>query len=377
MPNKKLVGFIIFCIIMMMFGVSRFFMLKGIQAGAIKVLEVKNHKFTRSLFTFTFESPYQDKIVEMAENERLPELVDKAPNEFEKILIIRRWVKHQLETGDFPYPYPPWDASVILDWCRSGKTTAFCGQHAIVFAQALIALNIPVRYLDIARKDREGHFLTEIWSREFKKWIVMDPYFGLHFEKDHLPLSALEMHNALISATYEGIAVVRDNGILYNEYDTKKYIDFYFTFGILFRNDHMSNPAIISSLEDQKNMRRRVIYTEPMLQYSDSVSKSMLVFRHPSSVYLEDFYWEPDLVVIRVADINYGRGEIELEFQNMISDKDFYVYIGTGRMKYKKVDHNYTWKLKEGYNKLYVMNQLYDVDVGEFIQSYIAVEYTP
>ena len=375
--NKKAIIFISFCALMILLGVGRYFLLKRTDVSDIRIINIKSHKFTRSYFCFTFESPYNERILKLRKREKLDVVVNRSQNEFEKILRIRRWVRRELEHGEFPFPYPPWDALVILDWLRAGETTVFCGQYAVVFAQALISMNIPVRYLDTANKKGDGHFLTEVWSRDFNKWIVMDPYDGLHFERNNVPLNALELHDALADEKYRNIKIIKDDNIRYSRFEMKEKLDYYHTFGILLRNNHTSEPVVISALEDKKNMRRRILYSAPMLQYRDSVTKNYLVAKHPSSVYKEDLYWKPDIIIIKVKKIDYTKGRIILEFERVLSEGDIYLYKGREREEYQKTGKKFIWELKKGYNKLYVVNKPYDFDVREFIQSYIEVEYNP
>ncbi len=148
---------------------------------------------------FRYESPWLPRLNELGLRERLDEVVGGRSREFERILRLKDWVAAQFPTT-VPDPYPPWDALVVLDWIRGGLTGGFCAQYAQIFLQSLAYLGIPARYVEIGTAENPyGHFLTEVWSSEYDKWVLMDPNYNVHFERDGIPLSALEIHDALLA----------------------------------------------------------------------------------------------------------------------------------------------------------------------------------
>ena len=142
------------------------------------------------------------------------------------------------------------------------------------------------------------------------------------------------------------------------------------------RNNHISKPSAIFVLEDKKNKRRRVMHLDSMLKYRDKFNKVFV--NDYSSKEIEDLYWEPDLVNIRIKKMDNKNGKLMLEFENVISDENFYyVYSDTEFKEYQKINSAFIWELKKGYNKLYVTNKEYDFAEEGFTQSYISVEYNP
>ena len=146
----------------------------------------------------TFTTP---RLSEFVSRERLLDVVAGADTEFNAILRLREWVAGQFPKGN-PDPYPPWDATTVLDWIRSGVTGGFCAQYAQIFVQALAAFGVPARYVELGPIDNPyGHFTAEVWSNDFNKWVYLDPDFNMHFERDGVPQSVLEVHDAYVSGT--------------------------------------------------------------------------------------------------------------------------------------------------------------------------------
>jgi len=55
-----------------------------------------------------------------------------------------------------------------------------------------------------------GHSVPEIWSNQYRKWVLLDPDLNLHYERDGVPLSALEMHEAWLAHEAEAVTVVQE-----------------------------------------------------------------------------------------------------------------------------------------------------------------------
>lgn len=148
------------------------------------------------------------RLEELKRRETLDTVLADGNSEFERILLLKEWVSAQWPQGS-PNPYPPWDAIVILDWIRTGITGGFCAQYAQVLLQSLAAYGMTGRYVEIGSTGNPyAHFVMEVWSNEFDKWIVLDADYNLHFERDGIPLSALEVHDALVRSELNEVVVV-------------------------------------------------------------------------------------------------------------------------------------------------------------------------
>jgi len=148
------------------------------------------------------------RLEELRERESLAAIVSEGASEFEQILLLKEWVASQWPAGT-PNPYPPWDAIVVLDWIRQGITGGFCAQYAQVMLQSLASLGMQARYIELGSTvNPYAHFVMEVWSNQFNKWVVIDADYNLHFQRDGIPLSALEVHDALIRDELAEVSVV-------------------------------------------------------------------------------------------------------------------------------------------------------------------------
>lgn len=155
-----------------------------------------------------FEHVDTPRLTQLREREQLEAVIAGAATEFEAILKLRDWVAAQFPHTS-PDPYPPWDALIILDEIRAGRTGGFCGQYSQVLLQALASLGIPARYLEIGTaRNPINHFPIEVWSNDFGKWVLLDADFNLHYERNGLPLSAVEVHDAYVSGQASTVTIV-------------------------------------------------------------------------------------------------------------------------------------------------------------------------
>jgi hypothetical protein len=155
-----------------------------------------------------YENPTAPRLAQFVQREQLATVIHGARSEFDALLRLKNWVAAQWPMGD-PNPYPPWDAMTILDWIRSGVTGGFCGQYSQVFLQALAAYGVPARYLEVGVATfPANHYTTEVWSNDFRKWVLLDVAFNVHFERGGIPLSALEVHEALVDGRLGDVQAV-------------------------------------------------------------------------------------------------------------------------------------------------------------------------
>lgn len=148
------------------------------------------------------------RIEQLAAREGLPAVVSGAATEFEAVLRLKEWVAAQFP-HTYPDPYPPWDALIVLDAIRGGLTGGFCAQYSQVLLQSLAALGYPARYVEIGPVDNPyAHYPIEFWSNQFNKWVLLDADFNLHFERNGVPLSALDVHDAVLAGTADAVEVV-------------------------------------------------------------------------------------------------------------------------------------------------------------------------
>lgn len=99
------------------------------------------------------------------------------------------------------------DACEILRSVADGARTN-CRSYAGVFIDAGTLVGLTVRRVDLAVRygsPYEGHSLVEVWSPEFEKWFVVDPFFQAIWTIDGAPASAIELHRAAVEGRSKSI----------------------------------------------------------------------------------------------------------------------------------------------------------------------------
>lgn len=156
-----------------------------------------------------FESFDAPALAELRDQENLDAVVAGATDEFDKMLLLKEWVSAQWPAGN-PNPYPPWNALKILSMIRSGETGGFCAQYAQVLMQSLASFGMSARYIEIGSTSNPyAHYVLEAWSNQYNKWVMLDADYNLYFERAGIPLSALDIHDALVHSQLADVVAVR------------------------------------------------------------------------------------------------------------------------------------------------------------------------
>ena len=176
------------------------------------------------------------------------------------------------------------DAHVILDEMAAGKIF-MCGEHATAYVQCCLALGLQARITYLSH-----HVGTEVYCDRWRKWAVVDGYFGMYYERDGAPLSALELHEAFARRQHDGI---RDmEGPLSRAFKVgglENHLGMYREVRVLMRNDFLTNP-------DREGR-------QPLLQWADDRTPPLLfsgnrIVNAWHSNRPEDFSWTLNQVFI-------------------------------------------------------------------------------
>ncbi len=123
-------------------------------------------------------------------------------DEFKRILLLRHWIKSVIKIDDHGDPYPGGgSAEGILDAALEGQGF-HCGHYMIVQNGIMNAYGYVTRTLGAGPGVEGGpsghHGINEIWLNDYSKWFLSDAKYDHHFEKESIPLSALEIRDAYL-----------------------------------------------------------------------------------------------------------------------------------------------------------------------------------
>jgi len=134
-------------------------------------------------------------------------------DEFKRILLLRHWIKSVIKINDFGDPYPGGGyAEGILDAALKGQGF-HCGHFMTVQNAVMNAYGYVTRTLGAGPGVKGGpdghHGIDEIWLNGYDKWFLSDAKYDHHFEKNGIPLSALEIRNEYLKNKAADIVKVK------------------------------------------------------------------------------------------------------------------------------------------------------------------------
>jgi hypothetical protein len=110
------------------------------------------------------------------------------------------------------------DALHYIAAARKGKVFA-CGAYTYTFVQCCLAVGLPARRVVIKRASagfpyecpgNSAHVTAEVYCRELRDWVVLDPDVNAHYHIRNRPIGALEIHQRWHRDGGRGIKQVRD-----------------------------------------------------------------------------------------------------------------------------------------------------------------------
>jgi len=282
-----------------------------IDIAPYRILEFDNGKIVKSRFEFIYEDFKEPSLQILRKQENLDEVVKEGRTDVERMALLKSWVRAQWE-HTIPDPNPPTSALLHLDWIRKGKTGGFCGNFTNVFLQCCLSLGMVARIVELNYKVEKGrrwpggHSVTEVWSNDYRKWVIMDTDFDIYYMKAGVPLNALELHNACLDEETFSIQVI-DGGnkklpvsFRINDPDSPnhktKLLGLYYNFAIRMSNNVLSG---------EKIGRPKV----PTLHWTDErttpkagvvLDTGQVIEAGPYSNRIEDFYWTLNEVEIKL-----------------------------------------------------------------------------
>lgn len=277
-----------------------------------EILELTQGTFTGGDFPLQVERRDEPRVLALRKQEKLDQVVEGAVGQLQLFARLVVWARSQFEPG-VPEPYPLSNGLSILADVRAGRTGGFCGQYSYLLGDALKSFgHFAVRYVELENESGAGHFAVEAWNDELNRWILLDPLNAALYERDGVPLSAVEIHDALIGGRIDTIRVRRLRGSSPGPRPAagagapsdSDLIAFFYNVAVSTRNDFARLEAPLTMTE------REGIF----LRYADP---RVAPFRHLdfelASVRREDFLVPMDQVAIEIlGDDRNGQLHISL-----------------------------------------------------------------
>jgi transglutaminase-like putative cysteine protease len=179
-------------------------------AKKVTVAAMHNPDIRTTSISFANEDFTHQKLADLRKKYKLDEVVAKGKTEYERLLLLKDWVRKQWKYKPATERYPAWDADEIMQLKRG-----FCVQFAIVYMQCSLSLGYTSRFVFGYHPGvvSTGHEVTEVWSNEYDKWILIDANGNVHYvdPKTKVPLGMLEVHDRMLAIYYGDKPLSRSN----------------------------------------------------------------------------------------------------------------------------------------------------------------------
>ena len=340
----------------------------------VTFIKAVNGRVVKPSFPFTYQDMTHLKVRKLYDRAGIEEMIQSSNTELELIQHISDWANKQWGHMQ-PLPYASWDALEILDKVETGDAF-WCTYKAALFVQACNAAGLTARILGINPKHKAAHTVTDVYSNEYRKWILVDPWTNCYFERDGVPLSALEYHDS--AENPQGIYLVfgkNGRGTEYWDFKTGKnttiphagkripigdddsngLINMYYDVRVVLRNDHTVHPQPKENVYVDGFMvpynARGGEWWGPQLHWVDETTMPQITACNTGEI--DDFLWPLNEVKVDLRKISPTGAPVELEavFSTLTPCFSHY-YLEIDGVVIPVDGSVYVWKLKTGANSL-------------------------
>ena len=172
----------------------------------------------------SYEDLSSPKFAALKEKYQLDTIFHGEKNELKRILLLRNWIRSKIRINDIgPYPGNH-SAESILDYGLKGYGF-HCGHFMAVQNAIMNAYGYVTRSLGAGPGGQGGydfhHGIDEIWLNSYHKWFLSDAKYDHHFEKNGIPLSALETRDEYLKNKAADIKLVKGPERMALDFDTE------------------------------------------------------------------------------------------------------------------------------------------------------------
>jgi hypothetical protein len=176
-------------------------------------VKVDNPEFIPDTAFVSFEDLSSPKFKALKEKYQLDTIFHGEKDELKRILLLRDWIRKVIRINDFSDLYPgDGYAEGILDAALKGHGF-HCGHYMIVQNAVMNAYGYVTRCLGAGPGVKGGpdghHGINEIWLNKYNKWFLSDAKYNHYFEKNGIPLSALEIRDEYLKNKAADVVLVK------------------------------------------------------------------------------------------------------------------------------------------------------------------------
>ena len=167
------------------------------ESSRFVVLDVENPRYCGNELFRAFENYSSPRISRLRSRYGLDAVVAGESDEWKRILLLRHWIRSNIAIENDNPTQTRGDTFAILDAALKGGKF-HCTHFSIVQHAVLNSYGYVTRRLGCGPglKDDGGHHgVNEVWVNKFSKWVLIDAKYDAHYEKNGMPLLALEIRD--------------------------------------------------------------------------------------------------------------------------------------------------------------------------------------
>lgn len=194
---------------------SAMFMVSCSTGKAYHEVKVNNPEFIPDTAFVGQEDLSSPKFKALKEKYQLDTIFHGETNELKRILLLRHWIHEAIRIDDYgPYAGNGSVESTIDEALKghgfhcgyfSSVQNAILNAYGYVTRSILVDTGIPVDYM----VGGGHHAVNEVWLNSYHKWFLSDAKYDYHFEKNGIPLSALEIRAEYLKNKAADIILVK------------------------------------------------------------------------------------------------------------------------------------------------------------------------
>lgn len=177
------------------------------------MIEVENPEYRSNTVFNYYEDLNSPRFNQLISKYQLDTVFKGEEDEFQRILLLKEWIHSVMPIDNNGDPYPG-DGFVerILDSALDG-VGFHCGHFMRVQNAVLNAYGFVTRTIGagpgVAGVIDSHHGINETWVNSFGKWVLIDAKYNHYFEKDGIPLSALEVRDEYLKNKAKDIVMIK------------------------------------------------------------------------------------------------------------------------------------------------------------------------
>jgi hypothetical protein len=323
----------------------------------IHVDSINNEEIVDSSYKFSYQPFDEPRLHELRMKYELDKITTAAESEFAGMVRLREWTRSQFRRSDYQPIMVNFDALEVLDR-RLRNTTGTkrpqqfydpCHFFPLLYTQILLSVGHQARLVSIT------HGMTEVWSNQYRKWVLMDAELNLHYEKNGIPLNMLEIFeenyterpsqvqinrghqtsDPNTTLVYLGVEQLSAENMIKSHHTHLDLVDL--------RNDWMTNHYFAG--HPARSEFNSLVYADPRLKKPIAFARRLRPITHRKA----DFYWTLNQTEI-LAHKEFADATLQLAFRTVTPNFDYFEIIIDNRYKLRSSSPVYAWKLHEGEN---------------------------